>query len=119
MIVSLDTSELKKVRIRLDDGGKIKRKTTPGYADTALNHIVRMLGKKKPTRLGVVAGPGAFSATRTGVSLMNALAFGFGVPITSLTKEAFDSSEAIPAGTKPPITVRYGAPPHITTPKKR
>ena len=117
MIVSLDTSELKKVRLRIDEGSKIKRHSYAIYADAALPKLMKLLGKKKPQRLGVVAGPGAFSATRTGVALMNALAYAWNVPIAKLVKDRFDSAALIPVGSHRPVAVVYGAAPNITKKK--
>lgn len=114
MIISLDTSELKKVRLRLDNGSQTKRFNFSIYADTALPKIMKVLGKNKPQRLGVVAGPGAFSATRTGVALANALAYAWNIRIAKLTKIQFDSNKSIPSGSRRPVSVIYGSEPHIT-----
>ena len=117
MTIAFDTSELKTLWIRLDDGRKIKRFKFSVYADAALPHLVKILGGRKPKLIGAVAGPGAFSATRTGVALANALAYGFGVPIVALNQAQFDSSDPLPPGARPPVAVRYGMAPNITKKK--
>lgn len=117
MTISIDTSELKKVRIRIDDGSKIKRLRYAIYADASLPRVIKAMNGKKPKAVGAVAGPGAFSATRTGVALMNALAYGFGIPVIALNQAQFDSNDPLPPGAKPPIAVRYGMEPNITKKK--
>jgi hypothetical protein len=117
MTISLDTSELKKVRIRIDDGKKTKRFRYAIYADAVLPRLIKLLAGKKPAALGVVVGPGAFSATRTGVALINALAYGWNIPVVALSREQFDSEESLPSGGKRPVAVVYGAPPNITKKK--
>ena len=119
MNISLDTTELKKVRIRIDDGKKVRRTKYAVYADAALPKIIKILNGRKPKILGAVTGPGAFSATRTGVALMNALAYGLNIPIAALSRAQFDSSEPLPPATKPPIAVHYGMPPNITMKKMK
>jgi hypothetical protein len=113
MTLSIDTSELKKVRLRICDGSRIRRASYACYADAALPKLIGMLGGKKPTAIGVVVGPGAWSATRTGVALANALAFAYAIPIAPLTKAQFDSGIPISGGKKP-VRVLYDAPPNIT-----
>ncbi len=117
MIVSLDTSELKKVRLRIDEGTKTKRFSHAIYADAALPKLMKLIGKKKLQRLGVVAGPGAFSATRTGVALANALAYAWNIPLAGLSKRQFDLDAPIPGGSRRPVSVIYGAAPNITKKK--
>jgi hypothetical protein len=114
MVISLDTSELKKVRIRVDDGKKIKRIKFAIYADAALPRLIEILDGRKPKTIGVVAGPGGFSATRTGVALANALAYGWNIPIVALSQAQFDSSDPLPPGARPPVAVHYGMAPNIT-----
>jgi hypothetical protein len=117
MTVSIDTSELKKVRLRLDGNGKTRRASYAVYADAALPKLVKFIAGKKPRAIGVVVGPGAWSATRTGVALANALAYALEVPLAPLTKEQFDSSRPLPAGARHSAGVLYGAPPNITVKK--
>ena len=117
MVISLDTTELKKVRIRIDDGKKVRRVKYAVYADAALPKINKALAGRKPSSIGAVAGPGAFSATRTGVALANALAYAWNIPIIALNQAQFYSNDPLPPGMKPPVAVRYGMPPNITVRK--
>jgi hypothetical protein len=117
MVISLDTSELKKVRLRLDDKGRTRRVSYPVFADAALPRLAKLLKGHKPRAIGVVVGPGAFSATRTGVSLANALAYAWGIPLIPLDHASFESSAPLPAGRRSPAAVVYGAPPNITKKK--
>jgi len=119
MNISLDTSELKKARIRVDDGKKIKRFKFAVYADAVLPRMAKIINGRKPRTIGVVVGPGAFSATRTGVALANALAYGLNIPVVALNQAQFDSSDPLPRGARPPAAVRYGMPPNITVKKKQ
>jgi tRNA A37 threonylcarbamoyladenosine modification protein TsaB len=117
MIVSIDTSELKKLRVRLDDGKKTVRRVYVCYADAAFAKLIKLIAGARIERVGAVIGPGAFSATRTGVALVNAVAYGLGVPVVGLSREQFDAAAPVPAGIKSPVAVRYGAPPNITKKK--
>lgn len=116
-MISLDTSELKKVRLRLDDQGKTRRIAYAIYADAALPKIVKLMAGKKPQAIGVVVGPGAWSATRTGVALANALAYGLALPLAPLSKAQFDVDAPLPAGARRSAAVAYDAPPNITKKK--
>lgn len=118
-MLSLDTTELKKIRIRIDAAGKTRYRTYAAYADTSLPKIIKLLAGKKPRALGVVIGPGAFSATRTGVALLNALSYGWNVPLLPLTREQFDVASPLPVGSRKPVAVVYGSLPNITIKKIR
>ena len=117
MNIALDTSELKKVRIRVDDGKGPKRFKFAVYADAALPLLIKIIDGRKPKMIGVVVGPGAFSATRTGVALANALAYGFDIPIVALNRAQFDSNASLASGTRSSVSVYYGASPNITKKK--
>ncbi len=119
MIISFDTSELKKVRLRLDAKGKTKRASFAVFADAALPKIAKLMSGKRPEAIGVVVGPGAFSATRTGVALANALAYAWKIPLLPLDRARFDAADPLPPGRLGPAAVVYGAPPNITKKKER
>jgi tRNA A37 threonylcarbamoyladenosine modification protein TsaB len=119
MMLSIDTSELKKVRLRLDDKEKTRRTSYAIYADAALPKIVRFLAGKKLRAIGVVVGPGAWSATRTGVALANALAYALELPLAPLTKEQFNSPAPFAAKKRGSVAVVYDAEPNITKKKTR
>jgi tRNA A37 threonylcarbamoyladenosine modification protein TsaB len=117
MNIAIDTSELKKLRLRFDDGKKIRRFEYAVYADAALPKVSKILAGCKPAFIGAVAGPGAFSATRTGVALANALAYAWNIKIVALDQAQFASDDPLPPGAKPPVAVRYAMPPNITMKK--
>jgi len=125
MTLALDTTTLRVIRVRIDPStrlgasDKIRRITIRSYADKALAAIGKKIGKKKPGLIGVVAGPGAFSATRNGVALANALAFAWRIPIVSLSKDQFDSKDPIPKGGRKSVAVIYAMGPNITVKKKK
>lgn len=78
--------------------------------------------------IGIVTGPGPFTALRIGVAVTNALAYAHGKPIVGVTVDEAPSIEAFAklvggrqtAGkTAPAILPNYGREPSITPPKKR
>jgi tRNA A37 threonylcarbamoyladenosine modification protein TsaB len=117
MIFAIDTSELKKIKIRYDFGGKVVRREFSFYADEALAKIAPLLKKFRPQALGVVVGPGAWSATRSGVALMNALSYATSLPLVSLAAEQFDSPLPLKKGEKKSVRVVYAGLPNITRKK--
>jgi hypothetical protein len=119
MILSLDTSRLKTVRLRSDHGSKTRRATYRIYADAALPKIAGFFKSARPSALAVVTETGAWSATRTGVALVNALAYAWRLPVAAITRERFDADGPIPPGRRAPVAVRYDAPPNITAKKTR
>lgn len=98
----------------MDDKTKTRRAWFAVYADEALPKLVKFMAGKKPRAIGVVVGPGAWSATRTGVALANALAYALELPLAPLTKEQFDAKSPLPAGVRQWVGVVYDAPPNIT-----
>jgi tRNA A37 threonylcarbamoyladenosine modification protein TsaB len=117
MTVAFDTTEPGVVRVRFDGKGAVVRRTLKMFADGLLKKLVAPDFKNKVTAIAVVNGPGAFSATRNGVAMGNALAYGLGVPIVAVTKEQFSANDPLPAGGGESVAVVYGAPPTITKKK--
>jgi len=119
MTLALDTSTLRSVRLRIEGGGKIRRLRADRHADRALAMIIPIVRRARPGRLAVVHTTGAWSATRTGVALANALAYAWRIPLAPITRDDFDSDVALPRGSRRPVAVAYDAPPTITTPRRK
>jgi tRNA A37 threonylcarbamoyladenosine modification protein TsaB len=117
MNIAFDTTERGIVRVRLESGAKAVRRTRKMFADDLLNFIHPLIKKNHPDLIVVVAGPGAFSATRNGVAIANALAYGWNVPVAAITKEQFDSPAPLPRKGSAGVAVVYGAEPNITVKK--
>jgi tRNA threonylcarbamoyladenosine biosynthesis protein TsaB len=70
--------------------------------------------------LVVYQGPGSFTGLRIGLSVANALADSFGVPIVGVAGENWieqGRQRLYGAENDKLVTPEYGAPPHTTTPK--
>lgn len=85
--------------------------------------LLRAQGKDWSDIAGVVAyqGPGSFTGLRIGLSVANAIASANGSPIVATTGETWttDGLELLTQGKAGTVVVpEYGAPVHITTPKK-
>jgi tRNA A37 threonylcarbamoyltransferase TsaD len=81
------------VRIRIDDGKKVRRVKIRRLCRrrAAEDHVKLLERPQAEASIGAVAGPGAFSATRTGVALANALAYAWNIPIVALSQAQFDA----------------------------
>ena len=95
-------------------------KTAPPWTSIpgrdVLAAVMQMLKSKKKTLtdltgVAVVPGPGPFSRVRAGVVVANTLAFSLGIGLYRIQKKRI-------ARARVPLLPRYGAPPHITKPKK-
>ena len=65
-------------------------------------------------------GPGSFTGLRIGLSVVNALAYAFDIPIVALNGEDWQAAgvRALQQGTNDHLAVpEYGMPPHTTTQK--
>jgi tRNA threonylcarbamoyladenosine biosynthesis protein TsaB len=94
-------------------------------AETIHNKIQALLeskSKKLKDIQGIVVyiGPGSFTGLRIGISVANALAYSLAVPIIGVTGSWIEDGIArIKAGENDKTVVpEYGAPVHVTTPKK-
>ena len=96
MTVAIDTSVLRQIRLRLFDQRGSQRIAFHAYADRALPELAKLLRGRRPAVIAVVTGPGAFSATRNGVALSNALAYAWNVPVVAITKDQFDDENFKP-----------------------
>jgi tRNA threonylcarbamoyladenosine biosynthesis protein TsaB len=69
----------------------------------------------------VYEGPGSFTGLRIGVSVANALAYGLGIPVVGASGEDWCTTGLadVQNGKGTTLVVpHYGAPVHITTPKR-
>lgn len=67
------------------------------------------------------AGPGSFTGLRIGLSVGNALAYAFGIPIVAMQDPGWleQGIARLMTGDSDPLALpHYGAPVHITTPRK-
>lgn len=111
----IDTHENGRVRYAwMKDGKAQKIVEKEGRGVVLLPLIAKDLARFKIEGVGVVAGPGSFSAVRGGVLDANLIARLLKVPLLSFkVGEAFDASRA-PVEYVAPI---YDAEPNITVPK--
>lgn len=103
MKLFLDSSQIKKVIVRLDDAEYLADYDSPQDQDV-LGFISNSLisnGKTLAdlTTIEVNPGPGSFTGTRVGVAIANALAFALNITVN---------------GQKPPVLPIYSSPPNIT-----
>lgn len=71
--------------------------------------------------IGIYKGPGSFTGLRIGHSVANALAYGLNIPLVAVEGEGWigQSIERLLAGeTDKQAIPAYGAPVHVTKPKK-
>lgn len=89
-------------------------------SELLLKLIDKVRGKAKLTAIGVVSGPGAFSALRFGITTANTLAWSLQIPVIEVSAEqAVDDNKLIellsitPKEFKP-VVPKYGSEPNIT-----
>ncbi len=112
-----------------DDSQQLAYETWQGHRQlaetlhTKINELLKVQGKDWVDISGVVAyqGPGSFTGLRIGLSVSNAIANANGAPIVATTGDTWVADGlgllALGKGTTAVIP-EYGAPVHITTPKK-
>jgi tRNA threonylcarbamoyladenosine biosynthesis protein TsaB len=117
MELFIDTTQTDQLFLALVDKGKILasfHRSLHTLSENLLPEIATFLQKHKLSLgdlTGVVVnpGPGAFSATRTGVATANALAFALGVKVR----------ESPSGRTRDLVLPKYDQQPHITQPKNQ
>lgn len=113
-----------------EDGRQLSYEVWPAHRALAetisdkINGILKVQEKTLNDVKGIVCyqGPGSFTGLRIGLSVANALAYGLEVPIIGIENEDNWLEKgliSISAGQNGKVVVpAYGAPVHITTPKK-
>lgn len=89
MILGIDTSDMKKVKVALKDKGKVIKNLSQQnkYGSQVLLHLILKLLKtencnlKTLQRIEVETGPGSFTGIRVGVSVANALGYALEIPV--------------------------------------
>lgn len=124
--VFIDSSEAGRYRLGLIGGGRVDVKTKTGRTTRLLPALASIVTHKKMQAIDgicVVAGPGSFSAIRSGVLIAHLLSRLLGKPLVGIqTPEAHDLSNlatrldegrCVSSSWVAPI---YNAPPNITAP---
>ncbi|MGH7196076.1 MAG: tRNA (adenosine(37)-N6)-threonylcarbamoyltransferase complex dimerization subunit type 1 TsaB [Candidatus Saccharimonadales bacterium] len=88
-----------------------------------IENLLKSLGKDWPDLEATICyqGPGSFTGLRIGLTVANTLAYGLEIPIIATKNDnwANQGIEKLLAGKNDQIALPdYGAPPHITNPKK-
>ncbi len=83
MILNIDTSDMKKVKISLKNNNKIVKSLSAEnkYGSQVLLSLIKKIGIKDISEIEVATGPGSFTGLRVGVSVANALGFSLEVPV--------------------------------------
>ncbi len=121
----IDTSDRGRMRLALLPAhGRIKsasRKTPPGASVAALAGFIASSEVASLDGVGVVAGPGSFSAIRSGVLAANLLSRVFNLPLFGFSKDEATSLSAVrdrlasgSAKPSPYVAPVYDAEPNIT-----
>lgn len=125
MILFINTTDREYSEIALITSNKVlkkKFKNSRRLSEQFPKELAKILKGTRPKAIAVVSGPGAFMGTRTGVTYANALGFAHNLPVLGL------ETGEVPANLKEllkekygklVVTPKYGAPPNITTPRKR
>ncbi|MBX4187309.1 MAG: hypothetical protein KW802_03590 [Candidatus Doudnabacteria bacterium] len=127
MILFIDTTDFDQTRLALVTDQVVWHVfTTRDLSEKLLPEINKFLRKQKVSlskvrKLAVVAGPGGFSRTRTGVAVANALAYGLGIPLVVLPalKIPTDLLQLSRFKTQKMAAPIYDRDPHITLSKKK
>lgn len=124
MILFINTSRTDLIQVKLIDQGKVvasKESHEPfKQSELLLKMIDKVKGKAKLTAIGVVSGPGAFSALRFGITTANTLAWSLRIPVIEVSSEQAVDDEtlikslSIKSTDFKPVIPKYGSEPNIT-----
>lgn len=84
MILHIDTSDMKKVKVSLKKNGKVVKSLSEEneYGSQVLLSLIKKIADTKDiSAIEVETGPGSFTGLRVGVSVANALGFSLGIPV--------------------------------------
>lgn len=134
MLLFVDTTGHDETRIALLGSEEVWHKfQTRDLSEKLLPEIKNFLKKQKTKledlkKIAVVTGPGGFSRTRTGVAVVNALAFGLNIPIVPLELNNVpastaggpaDLSKLLKSKTQKMVEPYYDRQPNITLSKNK
>lgn len=124
MVLAIRTDTSQAEIYLLDESGKvIKQKIWEAGRELSaqlLKEITKLVPKFNQLKSIVVyEGPGSFTGLRIGISVANALAYAQNLPITGASGEDWLSASSPSAHSfSQSVVPEYGAPPHITPPRK-
>ncbi len=129
LILTLRTDKPEAELGLLDDEKKVAYETWQAHYDLSktihskIEELLRQVGKSWPDVQGIVAfqGPGSFTGLRIGLTVANALAYGLNIPIVGSQGDDWKEkgiSRLKSSETDQNVLPLYGAPVHITAPKK-
>lgn len=129
MILAIRTDAPEAVIVVCNETTEVNRVTWQAHrqlAETLHQRIEALLSEANAhytdlTAVVVYRGPGSFTGLRIGLSVANAIAYGLGIPIVGTTGDTWvaDGLSRIRRGaTTKPVLPEYGAPVHLTTPRK-
>ncbi|MEJ0021613.1 MAG: tRNA (adenosine(37)-N6)-threonylcarbamoyltransferase complex dimerization subunit type 1 TsaB [Candidatus Doudnabacteria bacterium] len=128
MLLFIDTTDQDSAKLTLISNSKTIDhifKVSHNLSEVLIGQIQTFLKKQKIKfadldKIAVVTGPGHFSKIRTAVAAANALAYGLGIPVVSISAGLkIDWQQLAKQKGKRMTQPQYGREPNITLPKKR
>ncbi len=123
MILFFDTTTDQYLLALCSDGGHFLRRKVLSRDERIGDRVFRVINdflkKKNPAMIIAVIGPGRFSGIRHGVSIANALAFAWGIPLLGVEKKSSEDMKhllqrALRQKSSSLLLPRYGQEPSIT-----
>ena len=90
MILHIDTSDMKRVKVSLKDNGEVVESLSAENefgSQVLLSLIKKIADIKDISAIEVETGQGSFTGLRVGVSVANALGFSLGIPVNGKVRE--------------------------------